>query len=81
MAINSIYPKLSKRYQDELIENLKKFVAINSVYDESTVSEENPFGKGVSDALNFIAELAKKDGFQVTNYNNKIVEIVVNTVR
>lgn len=79
MAINSIYPKLSEKYQKELIENLKKFVAINSVYDESTVSEENPFGKGVSDALNFIAELAKKDGFQVTNYNNKIVEILAGT--
>ena len=72
----SIFPKLSERYQKELIENLKKFVAINSVYDESTVSEENPFGIGVSNALNFIADLARKDGFQVTNYKNKVVEII-----
>lgn len=72
----SIFPKLSERYQNLLIENLKKFVAINSVYDESTVDEENPFGVGVSKALQFIADLAKKDGFNVTNYNNKVVEIL-----
>ena len=73
----SMFPKLSEKYQNELIENLKKFVAINSVYDESTVSEENPFGEGVSKALQFIEELAKKDGFKVTNYANKIVEILI----
>ena len=72
----SIFPKLSEKYQNLLIENLKKFVAIKSVYDESTVDEENPFGVGVSRALQFIADLAKKDGFKVTNYGNKVVEIL-----
>lgn len=73
----SMFPKLSEKYQKQLIENLKKFVEINSVYDETTVDEENPFGKGVSRALQFIADLAEKDGFTVTNYNNKVVEILV----
>lgn len=72
----SMFLKLSEKYQKPLIENLKKFVAINSVYDESTVDEENPFGVGVSNALKFIEELARKDGFTVTNYNNKVVEIL-----
>ena len=41
------------------------------------MDEENPCGKGVSKALKFFEELAKKDGFEVTNYKNKIVEAIV----
>ena len=72
----SIYEKITSKYEKELIESLAKFVAIDSVYDESTVSEEHPFGQGVSSALDFIASLARKDGFKVTNYDNKVVEIL-----
>ena len=64
-------------YQDELLSNLAKFIAIDSVYDETTKDENNPFGKGVSEALNFIYELAIKDGFKATNYNNMVVEILL----
>ena len=71
------YSKLVKGYEKDLIKNLYNFVAINSQYDEKTVSEKNPFGEGVSKALDFIACLAKKDGFMVTNYANKVVEIIV----
>ena len=72
----SIYQKLSKDYREELLESLTSFVAIDSVYDESTVDEKNPFGKGVTNALEYIAELAKKDGFKVRNYDNYVVEII-----
>ena len=72
----TVYDTITLNSQEELLENLGKFVAINSVYDEETVDKENPFGKGVSNALNFIAALAKTDGFKVTNYANKVVEIL-----
>ena len=72
----SIYETITKNYQESLLNNLSKFVAINSVYDEKTVSKENPFGKGVSKALKFVEDLARKDGFEVTNYDNKVVEIL-----
>ena len=72
----TIYDTITLNTHEELLENLGKFVAINSVYDESTVSKEDPFGKGVSKALDFITKLAKKDGFKVTNYDNKVVEIL-----
>ena len=70
------YDKLTAKYQKELLKSLSEFVAIDSVYDESTKDEENPFGKGVTNALNYITELAKKDGFEVTNYDNMVVEIL-----
>ena len=71
----TVYDVLTQQYHTLFLENLSKFVAINSVYDDRTVSKENPFGKGVTNALNFIANLAKDDGFEVTNYNNMVVEI------
>lgn len=61
-----------------MLKALKEFVAIDSVYDESTVDKENPFGKGVTAALKYIENLARNDGFIVTNYDNKIVEILTN---
>lgn len=73
------YDKLTSSYKEELIENLKKFISINSVLDESTVSKENPFGIGVTNALKFVEDLARKDGFIVNNYNNMIVEILCGT--
>ena len=75
----SIYETITLNTHDDLLSNLGKFVAINSVLDESTANKENPFGEGVSKALNFIVALAKKDGFTVKNYANKVVEITCGT--
>ena len=74
-AKGTLYDTITEQYHDILLENLSKFVAIKSVYDEKTVSKENPFGKGVTNALNFISGIAKEDGFEVNNYANKVVEI------
>ena len=62
-------------YKKEMVETLAEFVSINSIYDTKSVDENNPFGKGVSASLDYIYKLAKKDGFNVTNYNNYCVEI------
>jgi len=72
----TFYDKLTRKYQKPLMLNLKKFININSTYDETTANKENPFGVGVSNALEFIADLAMKDGFTVHNYDNMIVEIL-----
>ena len=76
LMMKTKYDKLTSKYQKDLLKSLSEFVAINSVYDESTVCEKHPFGEGVSKALNYIANLATKDGFEVTNYDNKVVEII-----
>ena len=74
--MKTYYDKITSKYQKDLIKSLAEFVSINSQYDEASVSEANPFGFGVSDALKFIEDLARKDGFEVTNYDNKVVEIL-----
>lgn len=70
------YDKLTQNYQKDLFKTLKDFVAINSEYDEKTASENDPFGVGVSAALDFMVDLAENDGFSATNYDNKVVEII-----
>jgi succinyl-diaminopimelate desuccinylase len=62
-------------YKKEMIETLSEFVSINTIYDENSVDENNPFGKGVSNGLEFFYNLAKRDGFEVINYNNYCVEV------
>ena len=76
MKMPSYYDALTKGYEKPLFENLKKFVAIPSVYSDKTKDENNPFGVEVSKALQFIADLAEKDGFKVKNYDNMVVEII-----
>lgn len=78
-AKQTLYDTITEQYHDVLLEKLGEFVAINSVYDESTVSKENPFGQGVTNALTYIANLAQEDGFEVKNYANKVVEIISGT--
>lgn len=69
------YKKLVAPFEEESLTKLREYVNINSVYDASSVSEENPYGKGVSNALKYIENLAKADGFNVKNINNRLVEI------
>ena len=67
--------KTIESYKKEMIERLAEFVSINSIYNEESVSDSNPFGKGVSNALSYIYNIAKNDGFEVRNYDNYCVEV------
>lgn len=77
MASKIDYEALAKKYYDEYLETLRQLVAIPSVNDGTNVSEEHPFGENVTKALKFVEALAKKDGFQATTYDNKVVEILI----
>ena len=70
------YKKIVKKYKKEVVSNLQKWIQINSIYDESTVSKTCPFGKGVSSALEFIAVEAEKHGFEVDRCDGYCTEIV-----
>ncbi len=52
----------SKR-EEEIVSDLKELVAIKSIIDESTISENAPFGADVREALDKFIEMAKRDGF------------------
>lgn len=64
-----------KNYFYRNLDDLKKLLSINSIYDEASVSLDAPYGKGVKDALLFMKDLALKNGFNVKNYNNEVFTI------
>lgn len=67
--------KIAEKYYDLAIDSLKKWIQIDSTFDESTVTELAPFGKGVQKALEYIASLAEKDGFNVDRCDGYCTEI------
>lgn len=69
------YSELSVPYRADAQKALEKFIAIDSVYDESTVSAEAPFGAGVRAALDYIGELATQMGFEVDYCDHYCTEI------
>lgn len=73
---NIRYDDLTSKYESRMMEKLAEFIAIDSTYDENSKDENNPFGKGVSKALEFIKNLAIEEGFEAKNYDNMVVEII-----
>jgi len=60
---------------NENLETLRDLLKIRSIYDETSVSKKTPYGKGVNDALLFMKNLAKKDGFIVKEYDHQAISI------
>lgn len=64
------YLKLALEKKDEAIETLSKLVEFKSVLDKYNPNSDAPFGSGNKEALNFMLELAKNDGFTTKNVDN-----------
>ena len=63
--------------KDNMIEELMRFVSRGSVFDKSTVTKEHPFGAGVASALDYVAELGKKYGFEVDRCDGYCTELTI----
>ena len=61
--------EVEKRKLDLLVDT-QNLLKIKSVLDESQATEEAPFGEGVKEALDYMLQLAEKDGFTVKNVDN-----------
>ena len=66
------------KYKDEALELLQKLVSINSVLDYSTVGPNQPFGKGIREALEFMESKAKEDGFDTLNDEGYALRVKLN---
>ena len=71
------YKSLLKPYLTQMDIALRKFVSINSVYDETTITKEMPFGKGVDEALKFIGSLGEQYGFKVDYCDGYCTELTI----
>ncbi|SFI95479.1 dipeptidase PepV [Thermoflavimicrobium dichotomicum] len=53
--------------KDQLVEELVKFLSIESILDESTAGSGAPFGAKIAEALQFMLDLGERDGFRTRN--------------
>lgn len=58
---------LAKNIKQSLIEDLSGVIAIPSLLDETTAKDQAPFGQEIRKALDYMLELAKRDGFKTTD--------------
>ncbi|KRN04537.1 dipeptidase PepV [Holzapfeliella floricola] len=68
MTLN--YKKLAKKYEADLLEDLKNLVAIDSSRDVEHKTDEFPLGPGPAKGLQQYLDYAKRDGFTFKNVDN-----------
>ena len=71
------YKNLLEKYRPEMLQTLKEFCKIPSVYDEATKTKEKPFGENVDKALKYIGELGQKLGFFVDYCDGYATELTI----
>jgi len=57
------------------LEELLELLSIKSVYDETTITASEPYGKGIAKALAFMRDLALKHGMHVEDYDGHALAI------
>lgn len=61
------WDKMAKAKEAELISDLKGIIAIPSLLDEDDAKAGAPFGTKVREALDYMLDLGRRDGFKVTD--------------
>ena len=59
-----------KKNEKRLIKSIQELIQINSVKNETPVTIDAPFGKGVKDSLLYVLKLGKEMGFEVKLVDN-----------
>lgn len=61
------WQKQAAACQESLLNDLAPLIAIESIRDDAAASEEAPFGPGPAAALDYMLDLAARDGFETEN--------------
>ena len=75
----SIFKQISEEFYDDAVKMIIDLVNIDSVYDEDTVTEDMPYGKGVDQCLKAFKNLAIEKGLNAEIVGNRCVEVTVGT--
>ena len=62
-------------YIADIIHDISEFVKLPTVYDPDTVAEGMPYGRYVALGYEWMKEKAKKDGFEVLEYDGHVLVI------
>lgn len=71
------YSLLLEKYRVEMLTKLNELLSIPSVYDEKTVTKNQPFGKEVHSALQYVAKLGEGLGFKVDCCDGYATELTI----
>lgn len=74
-SVKNPYTDLVNANKNTCIKRLEGLLRIPSVLDQFDPSREAPFGDGIQEALEYMLDLAKKDGFVTKNVNNYAAHI------
>ncbi len=69
------FKKLAKKYESNCLASLIELVRKQSVYDESSITDLAPYGKGVKSGLDTLEKFGKEFGFKTRNIDGHAVEI------
>ena len=58
-----------EQYKEDFIKDLKGLIAIPSIEDYESASDNAPFGQGCRKALDYMLALGEREGFEVKDYN------------
>lgn len=61
------FKKTIEDNKELMLKTLKELLQIKSVLGVNQMTKETPFGPGIDEALRYMLELGKKDGFEVVN--------------
>lgn len=64
-----------QQYFMDHLTDLQNLIKIPSVYDEKTVTDMAPCGRGIADALAYMERMAVKDGFEVLSFDGHAIAI------
>lgn len=79
------FKQIVEKNKELIIKKTQELIQIPSVLDENTISEESPFGIKIKEALDYMMNLAREDGFETAvdggyaghvNYGNKDGKII-----
>lgn len=70
------YFNMMKQYKSDMLDALKRFLVIPSVYEESNDASK-PFGENVDKALKYIGELGERYGFDVDYCDGYATELTI----
>lgn len=72
--------EVNKR-KDLIINDLVNWIKIPSIYEQDSIKEKAPFGQPISNSLNYMIDLAKRDGFNSVNDEGYAIHIDLNNVK
>lgn len=69
------FEKLATKYHEFALGTLMEFIMIDSVYDEKTISVDEPYGHGVAKMLKAVEHLGDVFGFERKNIDGRAIEL------